>query len=65
MNDAAAGPRTSAEAEVHQWQRHAQEGDDQRDHFGGGLHARPPHSHGRPPTLNPTMLVDPWPVLVD
>ncbi len=34
VNDAAAGPRTSAEAEVYQGQHHAREGDDQGDHFG-------------------------------
>ena len=42
MNDAAAGPRTSAEAEVHQGQHHAQEGDDQRDHFGEASALGPP-----------------------
>ena len=64
MNDAAAGPRTSAEAEVHQGQHHAQEGDDQRDHFGEASALGPPFAWA-PAYAEPTMLVDAWPVLVD
>ena len=56
VNDAPAGPRTPAKAEVYQGEQHAQQSDDQADHL-GAFHDTGSHWYRRPRALKSIALV--------